>query len=107
MFPLRGNTAMRISSFAVLALFGTVVFGSSAAFAATRSESAIYVDGTLSAVSPDTGGTLLFSGVEAMSFRTGLTTVSVSYDSVSRAELGAVHANGNEAPLYKVWELPK
>ena len=51
---------MRIISFVLVC--GTVVFG------ASRAETTTYVEGNLAGVSPNTGGTLLFSDAKAMVF---------------------------------------
>jgi hypothetical protein len=75
-----------------------------AAFAAERAETTTYVDGNLNGVSPNTGGTLLFSD-DAMHFRTGLSTVAVPYTSISHAELGATKETSHDVPLYKIWAL--
>ncbi|MGA3189825.1 MAG: hypothetical protein ABSF22_22185 [Bryobacteraceae bacterium] len=73
------------------------------AFAASRAETTTYVDGNLTGVSPNTGGTLLFSDDNSMSFRTGLATVSVPYAAISKAELGATRSNSHDVAFYKVW----
>ncbi len=73
------------------------------AFAASRAETTTYVDGNLTGVSPNTGGTLLFSDDKAMSFRTGLATVSIPYAAISKAELGATRTTSHDAAFYKVW----
>src|SRR6266851_3669169 len=78
-----------------------------AAFGGSRSESTTYVDGNITGVSPNTGGTLLFSDDKAVYFRTGLTTVPVPYAGISKAELGATKVHSEHAPLYKVWSLHK
>src|SRR5271156_5058598 len=78
-----------------------------AAFAAERAETSTYVDGNLTGLSANTGGTLLFSDDKAMSFRTGLSTVTVPYTSISHAELGATKETSHDVPLYKVWALRK
>ena len=77
------------------------------AFAASRAETTTYVDGNLAGVSPNTGGTLLFSDEKAMSFRTGLATVSVPYAAITRSELGATREISHGAPIYKVWARHK
>jgi hypothetical protein len=78
-----------------------------AAFAAERAETTTYVDGNLNGVSPNTGGTLMFSDDKAMYFRTGLSTVAVPYSSISHSELGATKETSHSVPLYKVWALHK
>lgn len=77
------------------------------ASAASRAETTTYVDGNLTGVSPNTGGTLLFSDEKAMSFRTGLATVSVPYSAITRSELGATREISHGAPIYKVWARHK
>jgi hypothetical protein len=93
------------SGIAILAIATLTV--TSAAFAASRAETTTYVDGNLTGVSPNTGGTLMFSDDNAMSFRTGLSTVAVPYTSISHAELGATKETSHDVPLYKVWALHK
>jgi hypothetical protein len=93
---------MRFTSFAVISFLAA-----SAAFAATRPETTTYIDGNLTGVAANTGGTLVFSDEKAMTFRTGLTNVPVPYADVTRAELGAVKENEHDVPLYKVWALHK
>jgi len=78
-----------------------------AALAASRAETTTYVDGNLSGISPNTGGTLLFSDEKAMYFRTGLATVSVPYSTITRSELGATRETSHGAPLYKIWARHK
>jgi hypothetical protein len=93
---------MRITSFAILAMLY-----SGAAFAATHSETTTYVDGNLTGISPNTGGTLAFPDDNTVTLRTGLSTVNIPYTGISHAELGAVKQTSHDAPLYKVWELHK
>jgi hypothetical protein len=83
------------------------VLASAAAFAASQAESTTYIDGNLTGISPNTGGTLLFSDETAMYFRTGLTNVPVPYSGISKVELGAVKETSHDVPLYKVWALHK
>lgn len=91
---------MRITSIAVLTL---AVCG--AALAATRSETATYVDGNLTGVSPKTGATLTLADDSGITLKAGSTTVEVPYSGVSHAELGAVKDNQHNPPLFKVWDL--
>ena len=74
-----------------------------AAFASTSAQTTTYVDGNVTGLSPNTGGTLTFDDQKAMVLRTGLTSVSVPYDAISHAELGAVKENSHDVPLYKFW----
>jgi hypothetical protein len=76
-------------------------------FAASRAETTTYVDGNLTGVSPNTGGTLLFADDKTMVFRTGLATVNVPYASVTKSELGATRETSHGAPIYKVWARHK
>src|SRR5580698_9127145 len=92
----------RIPSFAAW-----TVLACATAFAASRAETTTYVDGNLTGVSANTGGTLLFSDDKAMVFRTGLATVTVPYATVTKAELGATRTNSHDVPLYKVWARHK
>jgi hypothetical protein len=92
----------RIPSFAAWTILACAT-----AFAASRAETSTYVDGNLTGVSPNTGGTLLFSDDNALVFRTGLTTVSIPYGSVTRSELGATRETSHGGPAYKVWQRKK
>ena len=76
-------------------------------FAASQAETTTYVDGNLTGIAPNSGGTLLFSDAKAMNFRTGQETISVPYAAISRAELGAVRTNSHDVAFYKVWERHK
>src|SRR5271170_8479523 len=89
--------------FSTMAIAALAVAGSCTAFAAARAETTTYVDGNLTGVSPNTGGTLLFSDDKAMYFRTGLSTVAVPYSNINHAELGATKETSHDVPLYKVW----
>jgi len=93
---------MRIPSLAILA-----VLAAGTALAASSPETATYVDGNVTGLTPKTGGTLVFSGEEAMNFRTGLANIAVPYSKISHAELGAVIETSKEVPLYKIWALHK
>jgi len=73
---------------------------------APRPETSTYVDGNVSTLKPNTGGTLVFTDSNSMMFRTGLAEVAVPYASILRAELGATQTHSHE-PVYKVWALPK
>lgn len=78
-----------------------------AALAADRAETTTYVDGNVTGISPNTGGTLVFSDDKTMHFRTGLADVPVEYSSISHVELGATKETSHDVPLYKVWALHK
>ncbi len=71
------------------------------------SETSTYVDGTLPGISPNTGGTLMLSDEKALSFRTGLATVSIAYANITHVELGATKETSHGVPAYKVWALHK
>lgn len=90
---------------AYLAVFGGLVCA--LAFGESRAETTTYIDGNLTGISPKTGGTLLLSDDNAMSLRTGLTTISVPYANISKAELGPVTVHSQDVPFYKVWSLHK
>jgi hypothetical protein len=92
----------RIPSFAAW-----TVLASATVFAASRAETTTYVDGNLTGVSPNTGGTLLFSDDKTLVFRTGLSTISVPYATVTKSELGATRETSHGGPAYKVWARKK
>jgi hypothetical protein len=92
----------RIPSFAAW-----TVLACATAFAASRAETTTYVDGNLTGVSPNTGGTLLFSDDNTLVFRTGLSTISVPYAAVTKSELGATRETSHGGPAYKVWARKK
>jgi hypothetical protein len=88
----------RTTSFAALAILACgCVLGT------PRPETSTYVDGNVAALKPNTGGTLVFSDSKAMLFRTGLAEVSLPYDAIRKAELGATKVHSHDAPAYKVW----
>jgi hypothetical protein len=92
----------RIPSFAAW-----TVLACATVFAASRAETTTYVDGNLTGVSPNTGGTLLFSDDKTLVFRTGLSTISVPYATVTKSELGATRETSHGGPAYKVWARKK
>jgi hypothetical protein len=61
------------------------------------------VDGNVSSLKPNTGGTLVFSDTSSMTFRTGLAEVPVPYAGIRKAELGATQVHSHSEPAYKVW----
>lgn len=77
------------------------------AFAALPAQTTTYVDGNLTGVTPNSGGTLTFDDEKAMHLRTGLTQFAVPYEGVSHAELGAVKTTSHAVAFYKVWERHK
>jgi hypothetical protein len=96
------------SILAIAALTLAVSYAAPAdAGAEARAETSTYLDGNLNGVSPNTGGTLLFSEEKAFYFRTGLSTVAVPYANISHTELGATKETSHDVPLYKVWALHK
>lgn len=54
---------------------------------APRPETSTYVSGNISALKPNTGGTLVFTDKDSMMFRSGSTEVKVPYASILHAEL--------------------
>ena len=66
-------------------------------------EATIYVNGNLTGVSPNTGGTLMFSDEKAMYLRTNSANIAVPYASISHAEIGVPGEHSHQIPLYKVW----
>ena len=66
---------------------------------APRPETSTYVDGNVSSLKPNTGGTLVFTDDSSMMFRTGLAEVAVPYASILRAELGATQTHNHDLPL--------
>ncbi|HEY1755383.1 MAG TPA: hypothetical protein VGG72_08295 [Bryobacteraceae bacterium] len=63
---------------------------------APRPETSTYVDGNVSSLKPNTGGTLVFKDNNSMTFRTGLAEVAVPYESILHAELGATQVRNHE-----------
>ncbi len=66
---------------------------------APRPETSTYVDGNVSSLKPNTGGTLVFKDNTSMMFRTGLADVAVPYASILRAELGATQTRSHDLPV--------
>jgi hypothetical protein len=97
---------MRLFCLAALTLscVSTMFAGSPAT---PRPETTTYIDGNLTGVTPQTGGTLVFTNDKALQFRTGLATFDVPYSNITKAELGAKQVHSRKAPAYKVWALPK
>ena len=67
---------------------------------------AVYVVGNLDGVSPGDGGTLVLDH-DAVVFRSGKTVLSLPYGDIHNVELGTKVMPASDAPLYKVWRLPK
>jgi len=74
------------------------VFVCIAVSGAPRPETSTYVDGNVSSLTPHTGGTLVFTDKNSMTFRTGLAEVAVPYASILRAELGAIQVHSHDLP---------
>jgi hypothetical protein len=83
-----------------------LLFASVAALAGAGGGLAVYVVGNLDGVSPGDEGTLVLDH-DAVVFRSGNTVVSVPYDDIHNVELGTRVMPPSDAPLYKVWRLPK
>jgi hypothetical protein len=78
-----------------------------ASYGAPQAETTTYVDGNLTGVSPNSGATLTFSGDKEMVLRTGLTNVTVPYENISHAELGAVKEIAHSHSFLKPWAHSK
>jgi hypothetical protein len=89
---------MRIASLVLLA--------SMAALADAGGGPAVYVVGNLGGISPGDEGTLVLDH-DAVVFRSGKTVVSLPYSDIHNVELGTRVTPPSDAPLYKVWRLPK
>src|SRR5262249_18422682 len=101
--PPDDYTVMRFSNLPTL-----MILACGAAFAARLPETFTYVDGNVSGLKPNSGGTLVFASERAIELHTPQSTVVVPYAEISSVELGEtkVHAQDPE-PLYKVWTLHK
>jgi hypothetical protein len=86
---------MRIASLVLLA-----------SVAALGGGPAVYVVGNLDGVSPGDEGTLALDR-DAVVFRSGKAVLSLRYSAIHNVELGTRVMPPTEAPLYKVWRLPK
>jgi hypothetical protein len=80
------------------ALLTSLAFASIVASGAPRPEISTYVDGNVSSLKPNTGGTLVFKDNDSMTFRTGSEEVAVPYASMQRAELGATQRRNLQFP---------
>src|SRR5260370_27273968 len=74
--------------------------------AAARPETSTYIDGNITGVTPNSGGTLIFPNEKGMQFRTGLATLDVPYANITNAELGGKQIHPHNAPGSKLWALP-
>ena len=77
-----------------------------AALAGAGGGPAVYVVGNLDGVSPGDEGTLVLDH-DAVVFRSGKTVLSLPYGDIHNVELGTRVTPPADAPLYKVWRLPK
>jgi hypothetical protein len=91
---------MRIH-FLAIPLLAAAIYG------APQAETTTYVDGNLTGVTPNSGATLTFSGEKEIVLRTGLTNVTVPYENISHAELGAVKETSHSVPFMKIWGRSK
>jgi hypothetical protein len=89
---------MRVASLLLLA--------SMMALAGAAGNPAVYVVGNLEGVSPGDEGTLVLDH-DAVVFRSGKTVLSLPYSDIHNVELGTRVMPPSDAPLYKVWRLPK
>ena len=89
---------MRIASLVLLV--------SVAALAGAGGGPAAYVVGDLAGVSPGDEGTLVLDQ-DAVVFRSGKIVLSLPYNDIHNVELGTRVMPPSDAPLYKVWRLPK
>ena len=90
---------LKTASFTALFVLSTGAFASDTATTAPRPENSTYVDGNVSSLKPNTGGTLVFSDEKSMTFKTGTSDVAVPYSTISRAELGATQEHSHDVPL--------
>jgi hypothetical protein len=94
----------RILSTLAIAALTLAAVNAGGAPAPARAETSTYVDGNVTGVSPNTGGTLMLSDEKAMYFRTGLANVPVPYANITNVELGATKETSHDVPAYKVWK---
>ena len=87
-------------------VLSVLILTSVAAFAGTGGGPAVYVVGNLGGVSPGDEGTLVLDH-DAVVFRSGKTVLSLPYGDIHNVELGTKVMPPADAPLYKVWRLPK
>jgi hypothetical protein len=89
----------KISCFATFGVLACGLLVSGNVFGAPRPETSTYIDGNVSTLKPNTGGTLVFTDDKSMTFRTGLAEVAVPYSSISKAQLGATQEHSHDMPL--------
>jgi hypothetical protein len=90
----------------VLSQVLVVSLASVAVLAGAGGGPAVYVVGNLEGVSPGDEGTLVLDH-DAVVFRSGKTVLSLPYGDIHNVELGTRVMPPADAPLYKVWRLPK
>lgn len=93
---------MRFISFLALA-----VAACGASVGTVHPETATYIEGNLTGVTPNTAGTLMFSDGTAMYLRTDSETIPVPYASISNAKLSAPKTHSHETALQKASSLSK
>ena len=88
-------------------LFGILIMSCAGLYAgAAAGGPAVYTVGNLHGISPGTEGSVSLEGRKLV-FRAGKSVTAVSYADIMDTELGAKTAPATDAPLYKVWKLPK
>ncbi len=83
-----------------------LILTSVAVFAGGGGGAAVYVVGNLDGVSAGDDGTLALDH-NAVVFRSGKTVLTLPYKDIHNVELGTRVMPPADAPLYKVWRLPK
>ena len=89
-----------------LCLVNILILSCAAAFAAAGGGPAIYTVGNLEGISPGAEGVVVLEGRKIV-FRSGKTVTAIPYTDIVETELGARVTPPDDAPLYKVWRLPK
>jgi hypothetical protein len=85
-----------------LALSVLIVVASSVAVASEFT----YLEGSVTMLSPRSGGTISYSTGKSIELKTALHKVAIPYVTITNAELGEVHTPAPD-PVYKVWSLHK
>jgi hypothetical protein len=102
---------MRVTSLTnpglAILVFAAASAGTAFGAVPVRSETTTYVEGNLTGVTPQTGGTLLFTDENAMLLRTGLATIPVPYANITKMEMGGTQIYSHRVPAYKVWASHK
>jgi hypothetical protein len=86
-------------------LASLTAFSCIAVSGAPRPETSTYIEGTVSSLKPNTGGTLVFTDTNSMTFRTGLAEVAVPYAGILKAELGVTQTHNHDSSGPKVLAL--